>query len=1036
MQNRKWIGEVLGCLGVIVLLVQGAGADDFHWKFRSQQPKPGAPGEFQPVVVEETWSPGETAIIVCDVWDKHHCLNAVRRLEEFAPRMNEVLKAARGHGATIIHSPSDCMPQYAEHPARKRAIAAPAARETPRDIEFWCSRIPREEQATYPLDQSDGGEDDDPAEHGKWAAELKALGRNPGMPWKTQSPLIEIDADRDYISDRGDEVWNVLESRRIRNVVLVGVHLNMCVLGRPFGLRQMERGGKRVALMRDLTDCMYNPARWPFVDHFSGNDLMVAHVERFVCPTISSNQLLGGQEFRSKYDPRKGREPIVTKPGVRPDWFPLEVAGPRLLIVDWAKDYRGPQWFRCVVRLPKDWLAGNSLQLRLDPSSKTRVWLNGQESTTSEISGLNRLEFQLPRDAIVADDANFLVMKIENPDGIVMLPESPVLVSDRREFVLKGRWQMRLGDDEKWSNIPLPAKFGGATDMFFDVQSGESAESNPKGLEDKAREFVEQLVARDFDKAVADFDATMQKVMPAKTLGETWKAIEAQAGKFQKSRGIRTESTKVKDAEVKTVFVTCEFEKASLDVKVVYTSDGKVTGLFFAPAQVVFAGKQELWLGELNTGGAKLRLLVHLGKTAEGKDQATFDSLDQGQKGIAFDQVKIEKRKVRLEATALKAVFEGTIDEAGQELKGEWRQGGASFPLTLKKVDSAPQSRRPQTPRAPFPYREIEVAYKNVKAGIRLAGTLTVPPGDGPHPVALLITGSGTQDRDETIFEHKPFWVLADFLTRRGIAVLRVDDRGIGGSSKPVEQGTTADFAGDVLAGIDFLKTRPEIDPRRIGLIGHSEGGVIAPLVASQSGDVAFIVLLAGTGVKGEEILYQQGAALLKAAGASEKVLAAQRELQSRMFAIVKSTPDSSAAAEKIQSSVGELIDRLDDETRAGLGNVKATVAAQAQAVTGNWFRYFLSYDPRPNLEQTRCPVLALNGEKDLQVLPKENLPVIREALATGGNKDFEIHELPGLNHLFQTCRTGAVAEYATIEETFAPAALEAIGAWIEKRVK
>jgi pimeloyl-ACP methyl ester carboxylesterase len=355
--------------------------------------------------------------------------------------------------------------------------------------------------------------------------------------------------------------------------------------------------------------------------------------------------------------------------------------------------------------------------------------------------------------------------------------------------------------------------------------------------------------------------------------------------------------------------------------------------------------------------------------------------------------------------------------------------------LTFKKVDSEPQARRPQTPRRPFPYREIEVAYENSTAGVKLAGTLTVPQADGPYPVVILITGSGAQDRDETIFNHKPFLVLADFLTRRGIGVLRVDDRGVGGSTRPETQGTTADLAEDVLAGIEFLKNRPEIDNARIGLIGHSEGGTIAPLVASQSGDVAFIVMLAGSTVTGEEVLYQQGAALLKAAGASDKVLAAERELQSRMFAIVKSTPDSKEAVEKINAGVAEYVDSLDEETRAGLGEVKATAAAQAPAVAGNWFRFLLTYDPRPSLEKTRCPVLALNGERDLQVLPAENLAIIRDALTAAGNSDFEIHELPGLNHLFQTCRTGQVAEYAQIEETFAPAALELIGAWIVRHM-
>lgn len=281
-----------------------ATAEDLTLQLQYQQETSLDSGRFHQLTREEQWKPEETAIIVCDVWDYHHCLNAVRRLEEFVPRLDEVLKQARAQGVTIIHSPSDCMPAYAEHPARKRTLAVPAAGFQPYDAKAWCSVIPAEERAVYPIDQSDGGEDDDPAEHAEWAAKLKALGRNPGMPWKKQTDMLTIDGDRDYISDRGDEVWNVLQQQGIRNVILTGVHTNMCVLGRPFGLRQMARAGKNVVLMRDMTDTMYNPQRWPFVSHFTGTDLVIAHIEKFVCPTITSDQILGGKPFRFSKDTR------------------------------------------------------------------------------------------------------------------------------------------------------------------------------------------------------------------------------------------------------------------------------------------------------------------------------------------------------------------------------------------------------------------------------------------------------------------------------------------------------------------------------------------------------------------------------------------------------------------------------------------------------------------------------------------------------------------------------------------------------------
>jgi type 1 glutamine amidotransferase/nicotinamidase-related amidase len=247
---------------------------------------------------EEKWAPEQTAIIVCDMWDAHHCLNAVRREAELAPRMQEVLQNARERGVLIIHAPSDCMKSYEDHPARKRAQGHPAAANLPQDIATWCRQIPAEEGGKYPIDQTDGGEDDDLAEHEQWQRQLAAAGRNPKLPWKGQIDVLKIDGQRDYISDKGVEIWNLLEAKGVKNVILMGVHTNMCVLGRPFGLRQMAKNGKNVVLMRDLTDTMYNPQRAPFVHHHGGTALIVEHIEKFVCPTITSVDFLGGQPFQ------------------------------------------------------------------------------------------------------------------------------------------------------------------------------------------------------------------------------------------------------------------------------------------------------------------------------------------------------------------------------------------------------------------------------------------------------------------------------------------------------------------------------------------------------------------------------------------------------------------------------------------------------------------------------------------------------------------------------------------------------------------
>lgn len=266
-------------------------ANDPSIKTTRQLPVTGFQGQFHRIEGDTPWVPSETALIICDVWDSHHCVNAVRRVQELAPRINALATSLRTGGATIIHAPSDCMAFYNTHPARDRAKSTPAAANLPKDISTWCDRIPSEEAAAYPIDQSDGGEDDDPIDHKQWAEKLASEGRNPRAPWRQQIPSITIDSERDFISDSGNEIWNILESRGIKQIVICGVHTNMCVLGRPFGLRQLSVHGKSVALLRDLTDTMYNPLSWPYVNHFSGTDLIIDHIERYVCPTTTSDQL-------------------------------------------------------------------------------------------------------------------------------------------------------------------------------------------------------------------------------------------------------------------------------------------------------------------------------------------------------------------------------------------------------------------------------------------------------------------------------------------------------------------------------------------------------------------------------------------------------------------------------------------------------------------------------------------------------------------------------------------------------------------------
>ena len=434
------------------------------------------------------------------------------------------------------------------------------------------------------------------------------------------------------------------------------------------------------------------------------------------------------------------------------------------------------------------------------------------------------------------------------------------------------------------------------------------------------------------------------------------------------------------------------------------------------------------WQGTLDAGAAKLRLAVHITKSAQGGYSSILDSLDQGATGIPVDKTTVDGRTLHLDMPRLRATFAGTLGADGNSIEGKFTQG-AALPLTLRRVTTAEAPpARPQTPKPPFPYAVENVSYSNKTAAITLNGTLTLPPGAGPFPAAILITGSGTHDRDETIFGHKPFLVMADYLTRRGIAVLRYDDR-------PTKaQSTYNDLAGDALAATDYLRTRKEIDPQKIGLIGHSEGGLIAPLAASQSGDVAFIVLLAGTGLPGEDILYLQGQAVLKAQGAPAKVLAEQRAVQEIIFAAVRKEKDNDKVKKLIDEGLKKRLEKKSAEERKELEKQKGLVEAQLQLVLTPWFRYFLTYDPRPALRKVRVPVLALIGEKDVQVPPRENLKAITVALAEGGNKDYTVKELAGLNHLFQTCKTGSLAEYGQSEETFAPSALKLIANWILKQ--
>jgi uncharacterized protein len=442
------------------------------------------------------------------------------------------------------------------------------------------------------------------------------------------------------------------------------------------------------------------------------------------------------------------------------------------------------------------------------------------------------------------------------------------------------------------------------------------------------------------------------------------------------------------------------------------------------PADAVSAA-EGTWQGALEMKRLRLRLQLHVSHDDKGNLVAGLDSLDEGVSGVPATSVSERKGTLHFEVPVLQGTYDGTLNAAKNALTGRWTQSGETHELNFRRSNRVLEARRPQNPVKPYPYLEEEVAIPNAKAQVMLAGTLTEPRGAGPFPAALLIAGSGPHDRDESIAGHRPFLVLADYLTRRGIAVLRYDKRGFAKSTGSEEEATTEDFASDAEAAIGYLKTRKEIDPKRIGLIGHSEGAMIAPMIAARSGDLAWIVLLVAPATTGEKTLLRQSELIARAGGMSENLVARSMAFDRQAYEVVREEKDRGARETKIEELVKS----------SGLGAAMPPAALEAQihAMSSPWFRYFLDYDPAPTLRKVKCPVLAMSGEKDLQVSAEENLPILRKALEEGGNKDVTVKEFPELNHLLQHCDTGSPTEYGAIEETISPEALETIGNWVLK---
>ena len=444
-------------------------------------------------------------------------------------------------------------------------------------------------------------------------------------------------------------------------------------------------------------------------------------------------------------------------------------------------------------------------------------------------------------------------------------------------------------------------------------------------------------------------------------------------------------------------------------------------------------GAVGIWQGTLQAPGAQLRLIVKIRDDA-GALTGTLDSIDQGARDLPIDTIRFAGGKLEFEMRAIGGRFAGAL-AAGGEIVGTWSQGGGSLPLTLRRDANVPVVARPQEPTRPLPYREQEVSYDS-EPGVRLAATLTLPAGQGPFPAVVLITGSGPQDRDESLLGHRPFYILADSLTRRGIAVLRADDRGFAKSTGDFAAASSEAFATDALAGVGYLAARSDIRADAIGLVGHSEGGLVAPLAATRDApetqNIAFLVLLSGPGVPLGEILIEQNRLILAASGAPTAVIDTQVGMLERLIEVALNEADRDRAATAMRSALTDFAATLPEAARA---QIAARIEPQVQQMNSVWMRWALAYDPMPALRALDVPVLALFAERDLQVPPAQNRAPLEAALREAGHPKSLVVELPGLNHLFQTAATGSPAEYATIEETMNPAALNLLGDWITARV-
>ena len=440
------------------------------------------------------------------------------------------------------------------------------------------------------------------------------------------------------------------------------------------------------------------------------------------------------------------------------------------------------------------------------------------------------------------------------------------------------------------------------------------------------------------------------------------------------------------------------------------------------------------WYGVMEAGGREFEFEIRVLKTGAGETIARLDSIGEKVFGLPTE-LSVEGDSFNFKIPLTRAEYVGKLNKEKDAIAGKWKQSGGEFDLNFKKTTNPKykvrkKPRRPQTPKPPFPYEAVEFNFENKTDKVSLSGTLTLPKGDAPFPVAILVSGSGPQDRDETLFGHKPFLVIADHLTRNGFAVLRYDERGVGKSTGTYNTATSLDLSRDTIASIEALKLDKRIDPERIGIIGHSEGGYIAPMIAAKRDDIAFIISMAGPGVSGREISYHQNRNVIAMTGGGKKALAHLKPLLDKIIDAVDQ--DSESFKKTALAAVNEFLENV-DEPIENQEEIAKLVAIQMEAFRAPWTKFYVKHDPRPDWEKVECPVLALNGDKDVQVLADQNLNEIEKALEKGGNQHIEMVKLEGINHLFQPCKTGQVSEYEQIETTIEPKVLEIMVQWLKK---